>query len=246
LKKEKSRNMEVCFSPANFPYYQNKEQSVIVIVDILRATTAICTAFEHGVAKIIPVATLEETYLYKESGFLIAGERDGKVIEGANFGNSPFNFMGEAVYNKTIVITTTNGTQAIEMAKNCSEIVIGSFLNLNALCNYLIKVNKNVLVLCAGWKNRFNLEDSIFAGAIAEILHKEADYSLDCDSAMASLDLWKIAKKNILDYIEKSSHRHRLKKLGLDDVLEYCFTPNITTTIPIYKDNFFVEISKLS
>jgi 2-phosphosulfolactate phosphatase len=153
--------------------------------------------------------------------------------------------MGEAVYNKTIVITTTNGTQAIEMAKNCSEIVIGSFLNLHALCNHLIKVNKNVLVLCAGWKNRFNLEDSIFAGALAEILNKEANYSLNCDSAMASIDLWQIAKINILDYIEKSSHRHRLKKLGLDDVLEYCFTPNITSTIPIYKDNYFVEISKL-
>ncbi len=245
MEKEKIRNLEVCFSPANFPFYQNKEESIIVIVDILRATTAICTAFEHKVAKIIPVATLEETYKYKNSGFLIAGERDGKVIEGADFGNSPYNFMGNAVKNKTIVITTTNGTQAVEMAKNCLDIVIGSFLNLNALCEMLIKQNKDVLILCAGWKNRFNLEDSIFAGAVAEKLNNEANYSLNCDSAMASVDLWQIAKNNILDYIEKSSHRHRLKKLGLDDVLEYCFTPNITKTIPVFKENYFVEISKL-
>lgn len=245
MKTVEQKNLEVCFSPANFPFYQNKEHSIIVIVDILRATTAICTAFEHGVAKIIPVASLERTYQYKESGFLIAGERDGKVIDGADFGNSPYNFMNEAVKNKTIVITTTNGTQAIEMAKNCSEIVIGSFLNLNALSKYLIKQEKDVLILCAGWKNRFNLEDSIFAGAVAEVLQKEGHYTLNCDSAMASVDLWQLAKNNLLDYIEKSSHRHRLKKLGLDDVLEYCFTIDITDTIPIFKDNYFVEISNL-
>jgi len=245
LKKKEFRNLEVCFSPANFPFYQNKQQSIIVIVDILRATTAICTAFEHGVAKIIPVATLEEIYKFKQSGFLIAGERDGKVIEGADFGNSPYNFMGKEVWNKTIVITTTNGTQAIEIAKNCSEILVGSFINLYALCRQLIKENKDVIILCAGWKNRFNLEDTIFAGAVAEILLKEANYVLNCDSAMASLDLWQIAKNDIMGYIEKSSHRHRLKKLGLDDVLEYCFTRNITNTIPVYNDNYFVEISKI-
>jgi len=245
LKKEENKNLEVCFSPANFPFYENKENSIIVIVDILRATTAICTAFEYGVAKIIPVPSLQETYKYKQNGYLIAGERDGKVIDGAYFGNSPFNFMTENIKNKTVVITTTNGTQAIEMAKNCAEIYIGSFLNLNALCQLLIKKNKNVIILCASWKNRFNLEDSIFAGAVCEILQKKANYNLNCDSAMASLDLWLLAKNNILNYIEKSSHRHRLKKLLLDDVLEYCFTKNITNTIPVFKDNYLIDISKL-
>jgi 2-phosphosulfolactate phosphatase len=246
LENKRNRNLEVCFSPANFPFYQNKEQSIIVIVDILRATTAICTGFENGVSRIIPVASLEETYKYKNSGYLIAGERDGKVIDGADFGNSPFNFTREAVHNKTIVITTTNGTQAIEMAKDCSEILLGSFLNLSSLSSYLIKQHKDVMVLCAGWKNRFNLEDSIFAGALAEIMQSKAEFSLNCDSAMASLDLWKLAKNNVLEYIEKSSHRHRLKKMGLDDVLEYCFTPDITEAIPVYKDNYFTEIGKLN
>jgi len=237
--------LEVCFSPANFPFYQNKENAVIVIVDILRATTAICTAFHYGVDKIIPVAELEEVYRYKQNDYLIAGERDGNLIEGADFGNSPFNFMDDRVKGKTIVLTTTNGTQAVEMAKCCSEIWIGSFINLNAICNKLIEKNKDVLVLCAGWKNRFNLEDSLFAGALAELLQNKANFRLNCDSAMASLDLWMLAKMNILAYIEKSSHRHRLKKMGLDDVLEYCFTLNLTDSIPVYKDNYFVDVKKL-
>jgi len=214
-----------------------KEGSVVVIVDILRATTAMCTAFANGAKAIIPVAKVADAYQYRNEGCLIAGERDGIVIEGADFGNSPFNFTKENVTGKTIAITTTNGTQAIEMSKCCNKVAIGAFSNLNAVGEWLIKQNQNIVILCAGWKNRFNLEDSIFAGALTEYLlnRKDLNSKVDCDSAIAAIDLWNIAKTDLVEYIQKSSHRHRLKRLGLDDVIEYCFTLNTTNVVPVLK-----------
>ncbi len=140
----------------------------MVIIDILRATSAICTAFENGAASIIPVATIEEARIYKSKGYLVAAERDGYVLDFADFGNSPFNFTREKVAGKTIVYSTTNGTGIINQASNAGNIVIGSFLNLSSLVRWISDRDKNVILFCAGWKNRFNLEDTLCAGAIAE------------------------------------------------------------------------------
>jgi len=237
-----TKTFEVCFSPIMFPLFKNQD-SIIVIVDILRATTAMCTAFENGAIQILPVAKVEDTYQYKDSNYLIAGERDGIVIPGANFGNSPFNFTKEKVQGRSIAITTTNGTQAIQMTSDCKKVIIGSFLNLDAVYDWLVKQNSSIIVLCAGWKNKFNIEDSLFAGALAEKFSLLPEYAINCDSAIASLDLWKLAKDNLVEYIQKVSHRSRLRKLGLDDVVEYCFTLNTTRLIPGLENNFLKIIS---
>jgi 2-phosphosulfolactate phosphatase len=226
-----------------FPYFK-KENAIVVIVDILRATTAICTAFEHGALKIIPVSKVEDTNRYKNSGYKIAGERDGIVIPGADFGNSPFNFTKENVQGQSIVITTTNGTQAIEMAKDCRQVIIGSFLNIDAVHDYLVEKMEHIIVLCAGWKNKFNMEDSLFAGALAEKISVHTGYEIKCDAAIASLDLWKLAKNDVVEYIQKASHRERLRRLGLDDVIEYCFTANTSRVIPALDQDVLIDISK--
>ncbi|MFZ4401815.1 MAG: 2-phosphosulfolactate phosphatase [Bacteroidales bacterium] len=225
--------IEVCFTPKLYSEIITKENFIVVMVDILRASTSICAAFENGVETIIPVASLVDAKAYKEKGFLVASEREGVVLGFADFGNSAFNFMTEAVIGKTIAYSTTNGTQAIEMAKNAQGLVIGSFSNLTALSKYLIKQNSNVVILCAGWKNKFNLEDSIFAGALTERLLVSSDFKMDCDAAEASLDLWKIAMNNPLEYIQKAAHRARLKKLNLDDVLEFTFEIDTANVVPL-------------
>ncbi|MFA6923544.1 MAG: 2-phosphosulfolactate phosphatase [Bacteroidales bacterium] len=237
------RTIEVSFTPLLFNLHK-KRNSIVVIVDILRATTAICTAFANGVKHIIPVATIEEAKKYKEKGYLVAGERDGIVLEGADFGNSPFNFSKENVNDKIFVVTTTNGTQAIELAKDCKKVAIGSFLNITSLCNWLVEENENITILCAGWKNRFNLEDTIFAGAVIENLlsNKKFNLKLNCDSAMASLDLWNVAKKDLIGYVQKFAHRERLRKLGLDNVIEYCFTKDVTDIIPVLDGDKLVKL----
>ncbi|MBA7540396.1 putative 2-phosphosulfolactate phosphatase [subsurface metagenome] len=121
--------IEVCFSPAIFQYYKDSN-AIAVVIDTLRATSAICNAFQNGVEKIIPVKTIDEAREYKKRGFIVAAERDGYVLDFADFGNSPFNFTEERIKGKTIVYSTTNGTQAIQMAESCYMVVIGSFLNL--------------------------------------------------------------------------------------------------------------------
>ncbi|NVO03250.1 MAG: 2-phosphosulfolactate phosphatase [Bacteroidetes bacterium] len=241
--KEK-RNIEVCFSPISFPLFKNDE-SIVVIVDILRATTAICSALANGAVKIIPVAKVEETKEYKNSGCLIAGERDGKVIDGADFGNSPFNFTRERVFGQSIVITTTNGTQAIDIARNAASIVLGAFTNIEVLSKWLINSNKDIVILCSGWKNKFNIEDSLFAGALIELIEKSGNFQSKCDSAIACGDLWNLAKNDLIGYIQKCSHRERLRKLGLDDVIEYCFTLNTANVIPILKENSLVNLLEI-
>ena len=232
--------IEVCFTPKLYSEIVTKENFIVVMVDILRASTSICAAFENGVEAIIPVASIEEAKEYKAKGYLVASEREGVVMGFADFGNSAFNFMTEAVRGKTIAYSTTNGTQAIELAKNAQGLVIGAFSNITVLSHWLIKQNSNVVILCAGWKNKFNLEDSIFAGALIERLLKSPDLKMDCDAAEAAFDLWQVAKPNPLAYIEKAAHRTRLKNLSLDDVLPYSFTFDTCNVVPILVNNQLV------
>jgi len=239
------RIIEVCFSPALYKYFENKE-AIVIIVDILRASSAICTAFMNGVKSIIPVATLEEAEDYKKKGYLVAAERDGIVRNFADFGNSPFNFTRERVEGKSIVYSTTNGTQAIEMASLSYRVIIGSFLNFSAINSYVVKENRNVLVFCAGWKNKFNLEDTLYAGAVTDYLLLHNHFSTICDSALASRDLWNLAKNDLTGYIEKAAQRHRLKKNKLDDVLEYCHTLDISSSVPVLKDGIIISLAELT
>jgi len=236
----KTRNLETCLTPALYEP-ELHSGSTVVIIDILRATSSICTAFEHGAVSIIPVAGVEEARAYKKRGFLVAAERDGIILDFADLGNSPFNFTRENIEGKTIAYSTTNGTGIIRMASSAGRIVIGSFLNITALCDWLIAGNENVLLFCAGWKNRFNLEDTICAGAFAERLLNSSLYSTICDSTLAALDLWSVAKKDLSGYIKKAAHSNRLKKNGLDDCIDFCLTADYTRKIPVIKNNILVS-----
>jgi 2-phosphosulfolactate phosphatase len=236
------KKIEVCFTPAIFQCFQNPK-AIVVVVDVLRASSAICTAFMNGVHKIIPIGSVEEARDLKNRGYLVAAERDGIVLDFADFGNSPFNFTSERVKDKTIVYSTTNGTQAINLANSCSQVIVGSFLNISALSAWLINQQRDIIIFCAGWKNRFSLEDTILAGAITEKLLHDARLTTDCDSALASLDLWDAAKPNLTKYIDKAAQRSRLQKNGLDDVIQFCLTPDQTSIIPIYTNGFLTGIS---
>jgi 2-phosphosulfolactate phosphatase len=235
------RRLETCFSPALYEPELHADE-IVVIIDILRATSAICTAFANGAASIIPVAEINEARDYKNRGFLVAAERDGFVLDFADFGNSPFNFTRDKVEGKTIVYSTTNGTGIINMASKASDIVIGSFLNISALTGWLTKQEKNVVLFCAGWKNRFNLEDTLCAGAIAEQLMKSNQYQTICDSTHAALDLWSFAKEDLTGYIEKVAQRTRLRDKGLDNCINFCLTTDATNKVPSIKNGVLVSI----
>jgi len=234
------RKIEVCFTPALLPIY-NITNAIVVVIDIFRATSSICYGIDNGAEAIIPVATVEECKSYESKGYLLAAERDGKVVDGFDFGNSPFAYAGEKVNGKTIVLTTTNGTHAINESKKAAyQVIIGSFLNLTAVCNYLKTQDKDVFLLCAGWKNKFNLEDTLFAGAIVYQL-KDENYFLD-DASIAADDLYQLAKDDLSAYTSKTAHSERLKKLGIEEDIKFCLNVNITSTIPVLKDGRLIKL----
>jgi 2-phosphosulfolactate phosphatase len=236
------KNLEVCLTPSIFKRFENKD-AIVVIIDVLRASSAICTAFSNGALSIIPVAEISEAKKYKSKGYLVAAERDGYVLDFADFGNSPFNFTRDKVEGKTIVYSTTNGTRIIDLASSSYLSVIGTFNNLSAIADWLIGQDRDVILFCAGWKDKINLEDTICAGAIAEKLLESDLFSTICDSVHASVDLWSIARDNPLNYIEKAAQRSRLRDKGLDDCIEYCMTLDINHSIPVIIDGILKDFA---
>ncbi len=236
------RNLEVVVSPALLPYYNIKGKAVIVI-DILRATSSMCVGFKTGVEKILTLASAEECKLFKEFNFVIAAEKDAIKVEGFDLGNSPFEFENPLLAGKSIALATTNGTKAIKYAEEngAAQIAIGAFLNIDTLCNWLNSINEDVVLLCAGWKNKFNLEDTLFAGAV---VHKiGVSFKIDCDSALSAQLLYEQNKDNLEALVRKSSHakRFELKHLNTDDI-KYCLQFNTANVLPILKNNYFINL----
>ncbi len=232
--------IEVCYSPALFDLYKNKD-AYVVVVDVLRATSSICTAFSHGVSSIIPVKTRDEAYAYKQKGFLVAAERDGIKLDFADFGNSPYNFSKENVFGKHVVYSTTNGTKTIQIAAHSKGVLIGAFSNITTLTNWIAKKNAPVIILCAGWKNKYNIEDSVFAGALTERLLATNAFYTDCDSAHAALDLWKHNKHDLRALIDICAQRERLRKNKLDDCIDFCLQLDSCNVVPIFNGTALVN-----
>lgn len=224
------RKIEVCLSPLLLPLY-DLEDKLVVVIDVLRATTAICMGFEHGVSSIRPVATPEESLALKAAGYLAAAERDGKVVEGFDFGNSPFAYMNGKVKGRKVALTTTNGTKAIQLSKSAKQLYIGSFANLKALVDVLAGRKEDVLLVCAGWKDNFNLEDTLFAGAVVEQL--TVNQQISCDSSLAAKILYGKAKVDLFGFIKHSSHYQRLAKMGIEEDIKLSMTLNLTRKIPV-------------
>ncbi len=234
----------MCFSPGLFPEILTTGDFLVVLTDILRATTSICTAFGNGVKEIIPVPDHESALTLKKKGYLVAAEQDGKKLQFADFGNSAFQFTPEAIAGRSLVYCTTNGTKALRSTQHIPLVAIGAFINITALTGWLNAQHRDTVILCSGWKNKFCLEDSLFAGALAGRLLEGGLYETICDSALAAIDLWNIARRDPVTYIRKAMHRKRLQKLGLDDVIPYTFTPDLTTAVPVFSNGVITDYGK--
>lgn len=222
--KMKPLSVDVCLSPELLHLYA-LESTVVVVADILRATSCMVTALASGVQAIIPIREVEDCKKMKNLGYLIAAERDGKKIEGFDLGNSPFSYMDTRLKGKTIALTTTNGTQAIKLSENAAEILVGAFLNLKSIVEYLQARKMNVLVVCAGWKGKVNMEDTLFAGALVEQLND--NFLIANDSALMAKVLYQDSKNNLLEVLMQCSHVQRLKNLGIEKDIEFCLQHNI-------------------
>ncbi len=226
------KSIEVVYSPKLLPLY-DLSGKLVVVIDILRASSTICVAFETGVNKVLPVAGIEECLLFKDFDFLIAAERNAVKVPAFDMGNSPFEFQNPLLVGKNIAFTTTNGTKALKMAKaqGAKEILIGSFLNLSALCKQIEALQLDVVLLCAGWKDKYNLEDSLFAGAVAA--HLSDHFAKNDDACIAAIALYENHANNLDVIIRKSSHANRFQMLHMhtDDVA-FCSQIDYTQKVP--------------
>jgi 2-phosphosulfolactate phosphatase len=234
------KKISTCFLPALFEKYTNPD-CIVVVIDVLRATSVISTAFHYGIKEIIPVQSLEETKNYQgKENHIVAAERNAMPVDGFDYGNSPFHYMNDKVKDKTLVLTTTNGTKALEIAKPHSTIT-ASFVNFDAVVDYLISQNKAVILLCSGWKGFFNLEDSIFAGKLSEKLMNNG-FQNSNDSTLAAIELFHSSEGDLLSFLSNSSHRKRLKNLNMEEDTKFCLSPTFFSNIvPILKDGKLIK-----
>lgn len=232
-------SIDVCISPDLLHLYK-LEGKIVVVVDILRATSCMTTAFANGVQSIIPVATIEECLEYKNKGYLAAAERDGKTADGFDLGNSPFSYMDPSFKGKTLVVTTTNGTQAITKSRAAAQILIGAFLSKTAMINYLAVQNMDVLVLCSGWRGTFNMEDTLYAGALVSGLEGKLHH--DSDSALMAKRLYDSARYDMMKYLEDSTHFKRLSRLNSYNDIDFCMTEDLYTVLAVMKEGELVAL----
>lgn len=216
--------VDICLSP-ELLHLHDLSNSSVVVIDILRASSCMVTALASDVASIRPVRKVEECISYKEKGYLIAAERDGKKVEGFDLGNSPFSYMSAELKGKKVALTTTNGTQAIKMSQaTAKEVLVGAFLNKKSLGDYLLRSPNDVLLLCSGWKGQVNIEDTLFAGALLHYLSPQKKYN--ADAALLAKNLYEQYQNNLMAIVSQSSHVQRLNNLGIEKDILFCLEEN--------------------
>ncbi len=219
--------------------------SIVVIIDVFRATSTIATALYNGATRVIPVDNVAQCIaMGKSLNAVTAGERDGKIIPGLQYGNSPAEYSRDFIQGKTLVLTTTNGTRLLHMAlaKGAAEVITGSFPNISAVAGYLLQMQRDVILGCSGWKDRFNLEDTLFAGALISRLGKQFTTE-GCDSSLMAENLYHVHQHRLYSFVQQTSHWHRLAAYGLEKDLEYCITEDGANVLPVYKNNALVAAS---
>jgi len=233
-------SIEVCFSPELIHLHEVKGK-IVVVVDIFRATSTMVAALVSGVTEILPFADLEECRAMQAEGFLIGGERNGLTAPGFEMGNSPVAYLSGAYQGRKLAMTTTNGTQAIDKSKGAAEILIGAFPNLQATVSYIQAQQLDVLVHCAGWKGRFNLEDSLYAGALVKSL--ESTHQADEDGALAMKSLFEREGHNLKGYLSKASHAKRLQNHGIESDIDFCLTLDLyQEVVKVDERGFLVRV----
>lgn len=233
-------SLDICFSPELLPLYDLPGR-VAVVVDILRATSSIVTGLAQGVTHMVPFSELEACREMAQQGYLTAAERDGRQAENVDLGNSPFGYLDGvvSVQGRAVAITTTNGTRALHLSADADEVVLGAFLNLGAVAEFVRQQQKDVVVVCAGWKGKFCLEDTLFGGALAARLAQEFNVT-DSDATLAALDLWHTAQPDVAGYLLKSSHVRRLNSLESHKDMEFCVREDEYNLVPVFRNGQIV------
>ena len=231
--------VEVCLSPDLISQF-DQSGKIVVVVDILRATSCFTAGMHSGVKTIVPFSDVEECRKMAAKGYVTAGERGGQKVDGFEIGNSPFDYMKNEMKGRRVAVTTTNGTRAIKLSETSDQIVIGSFLNLGSVSEYLIAEGKDCLIFCAGWKGKVNLEDSLFAGALIKEL--TGNFQPIDDSALLCRSSFVTVRDQLPEIIAKSEHAQRLSGYNMARDIAFCSRINEFDVLPIVKDGRIVKL----
>lgn len=212
----------------------------VVVIDTLRATSTMVTAFENGCAGFIPAATVEEARglaaAMNDPHILLGGERGARALEGFQVGNSPRDYSPEKVRGNTVVMTTTNGTRALVAAKKADQVFIGAFLNLSAVCARLREAGLDTIIACSGEKDLFCLEDFVCGGAIISCLGGDGASPVLTDAARAAKILYEHFSADICAMLEGSEWGQYLEGAGLGEDVRICARIDSSRLVPVYRD----------
>lgn len=213
--------------------------STVIVVDVLRCTTSIVTAVMNGAEKVIPAKEPGDAAAYASRiggcDCVVGGERGGVMLPGFNMGNSPFEYAGRSVKNKTVIVSTTNGTQAICGVRSAKRVFLGSFINCTAVAKMVAGYRDNILIVCAGTDGQLSADDLCTAGGIINRLRRFMDDFELSDIAIIAEHLYNSWESGTFD-ITKTLHYSRLERLGFEDDLKYCFQQDITDCVPVYEN----------
>lgn len=233
------RSVDICLTPSMFNLFDLSNKKVIII-DVFRATSAMCVFLNNGGDQVIPVSTIEKAEQYRSQihnlnskKCLVAAERNGEIVPGFDLGNSPLSYINHNFTATSLVITTTNGTLAIDKAQQAGDgMILASFLNASSVVDYILNhSDKDILITCSGWKGRFCIEDVLLAGLLSKKLLSSNCFTSNSDSIYVSQTLYDLSKHNMFDFLKDSAYR---KRMNLDEDVKYCLQIDIMKVVPVW------------
>ena len=230
-------HLDVLFLPRELDA-RPRPQRVAVVIDVIRATTTIVSAFRQGARSVSPVASVEEAHRTRESapGALLAGERGGKRLPGFDLGNSPREFTPDAVRGRDVILTTSNGTKTLRAVQERRSVAIGALLNRAAVGRWLLARGEDAFIVCSGYEGIFSLEDAVCAGAVVDALAAGVPSVVLGDGARASQVLWARYAGDLPGLLRGTGWGRHIVEIGLGSDLDICAQLDVTDVVPVMAD----------
>jgi 2-phosphosulfolactate phosphatase len=220
-------DLTICYLPSQWRALKAEtlKASACAVIDVIRATSTIVTALANGATGVQPVAEVSDAFVLKalNPAVVLAGERGGQALPGFDLGNSPEDFSMERVTGQRVILTTTNGTQALAACAGARAVMTVALLNLNAVTMRLKELGPPWIIVCAGFEGQFGYDDAVVAGALAE--------ALDQDHALVSV--YRSVRGDLAGALRGSQAGQELVKVGLDKDVPFCAQRDFFSIVPM-------------
>ena len=236
-------NIEVFLAGVPVPKAYIRHRTVIVL-DILRACSTIVTALSNGARSVIPVADMSEgtkiASRLERGDYLLGGERGAYKIHGYHLGNSPLEYTRSKVEGRTVILNTTNGTGAINHVRGAKHLLVGCFLNVGRVVDFIRKSKEDLTIVCAGSNPGESLEDILCAGLILSRIWRGQWPRSISDAAYVALTQYEHGQNNLHGVLREASHSRRLVEKGFGADVDYCLGIDTLPSLPYYLENRLV------